>query len=218
MSVTPEQYKDWKKRAEQGTLYFSEMLEEMPQDTWFALGALSSWIFIGSKPMFEVDMDFLDELYFKRMVYNESHIMFLMQKVVDIYARHWENEHLLILIKLEGREEGYITFEHDYQSFRKLCKERLAKGQTLPKNVCFDKNGKVVKRDMSVRPRRKGISPHKYTVILYDLAGEEIERFSSIQALATYLGIPWCSAEKMVHKGRKHPQYRFGVIDEGSKY
>lgn len=214
MGATPEQYKDWQNRADQGTLYLSELLDELPDDQWFALGALSSWFFIGNKKRLWDDVDMLDEIYFKNMTGETPHVMFLMQKVINVYIRHWEGEHLLILLKLEGEEEGYISFERDYPAFFALAKARMENGQKLPKSIFFDKKGNIVKRDIKVRRRGKnGYTTNVITIIVYDREGNEVGRFKSIKATAQFLGIPWYSVDRMVHGERKHPNYRFELIE-----
>ena len=214
MGATPEQYKDWRRRANQGTLYFSEILEELPSNQWFALGAISSWLFIGNKEMFNRDMDTLDEIYYRMMTGEKTHVMFLMQKVGEVYIRHWEGEHLLILITLEGDEEGYISFERDYPTFIELCKMRMANNQKLPKSITFDKEGKIVKRVMA--RNKKGI-PHARKVIIYNLEGDEIGRYPSVTSAAAYIGIPWRSLDRILRGERKHPYLRFEYADKEGK-
>ena len=221
MGATPEQYKRWKAEANLGTLSLSRILEEMPDDQFFALGALSSWIFIGDKSMFDRDVDLLDEVYWKNMPcddeHGDGHIMFLLQNVVDVHVRHWDGEPLLMLIKTDGREEGFVTFMRDYPTFRDLCKERLKAGQHLPRSITFGRNGEIVKREMipSMRRQSKDVF-HPKAVVVYDLQGNKVGRFNSIKAAAKFAGVPWYSLDKMVHHERKHPLYRFEFenIDE----
>ena len=211
MGATPEQYKEWQNRASQGTLYLSQILDELPEDQWFALGATSSWFFIGDKKTFWRDMDTLDAIYYRMMTRETPHIMFVMQKVIEVYLRHWEGEHLLILIKLEGGEEGYISFERDYPAFLAFTKNRLENKQKLPRGITFDRNGNVVKR---YKVPSHGDKVHVMKVIIYDLEGNELGIFPSVKAAAKFAGIPWYSLDKILHNKRKHPSLRFEYYED----
>lgn len=218
MSATPEMYKGWRNRAKQGTLYFCELLEEMPKDNYFAFGCQSNWIFIGTKAMFEKDMDFLDELYYENSTNEAPHILFLMKKVEEVNLRHWDNEHLLILIKLEGAERGFLAFEKEYKTFIEECKARRKAGLKLPKEMHFDRQGNICKKMYThLEPDNTPKQRHSISVIRYDKNWNMLDVFSSMEKASKASGISWHDLKCVIQGKKIHPKYNFKLIKDGTE-
>lgn len=223
MGATPEIYFGWKKRAECGELYLSQIIEEMPADNHFALGCHSCWWFIGNKAMFDRDIDLLD-IVFSEIGHNKAHhVPFLMHKVIDVRLRHWEGEHLLILIQLDGEEEGHLAFEKEYPAFIAFCQDKIAKGEKLPKNIYFDRDGNTKKRDYVYLAEDDWPKKQQQThveVIKTDKKGNVLNRYPSISRAAKKHGMTYYAMETYMSGKREHPLYNFvqaGDIEEGNK-
>ena len=211
MGATPQQYFDWRKRAEQGTLSFSEIIEEMPNNQHFAFGCHSCWIFFGQRETFDKDIDLLDIVYCEVGRGKYDHAPFLMHRVMDVRLRHWDGEHLFILIQLEGDEEGFLAFGKEYAPFITFCQEKIANNEKLPRSICFDRDGNIKKReyvhfeDEDLMPKQQ----NHIEVIKTDKQGNVLNRYPSISRAASKHGVTYYAMETYMSGKREHPLYNF---------
>ena len=211
--------KDWQKRIECHELYFSQIIEEMPSDQYFAFGAASGWIFLGNKEMFDRDIDDLDLVYWNSQTPDRPHVAFLTQMVESIYVRHWEDEHAMVLIKLEGMELGLCTFERDYAPFLEVVRHRVRLGKRLPKTIYIDREGNLIKRELVLANPKMYHGSAPKPVIIYDKQGNEVRRCRSMKQAAGYMGISWIMINQILMGEREHPQYdvRYDEDEEDSE-
>lgn len=210
MGATPEQYLGWRKRAKSGELYFSEIIEEMPSDQYFAFGCRSCWIFIGNRAMFDKDIDLLDIAFAEIGDHTKHEVVFLLHKVIDVRLRHWDGEHLLVLIQLDGEEEGFVAFEREYPTFIDICQERIAEGKKLPRAITFDRNGKVTKREL-IRLTPEDRRPKRRFIVQYDTQGNEIAKFTSVKQTSEVTGLSAKVIRGILERKTIYPDYKLKV-------